>query len=82
MNSALTDALIAGIAKGSKAYKLVGSYVTSPLRWHVHRPVPSDEKTHDTVSRCRAVITGSKDSSYEQISDLQGTTLGISRHGR
>jgi DNA-binding transcriptional LysR family regulator len=58
---ALTDPLIAGIAKGSKAYKLVGSYVTSPLKW--------------------AVITGSKDASYAQISDLQGTTLGISRHG-
>lgn len=32
---ALTDALIAGIAKGSKAYKLVGSYVNSPLKWAV-----------------------------------------------
>ncbi|KAJ8587774.1 periplasmic binding protein-like II [Rhizopogon salebrosus TDB-379] len=32
---ALTDPLIAGIAKGSEAYKLVGSYVTSPLRWAV-----------------------------------------------
>ncbi|KAI9567409.1 periplasmic binding protein-like II [Boletus coccyginus] len=58
---ALTDALIAGIAKGSKAYKLVGSYVTSPLRW--------------------AVITGYSDSPYKQISDLHGTTLGISRNG-
>ena len=33
--SALTDALISGIAKGSKAYKLVGSYVASPLNWYV-----------------------------------------------
>lgn len=57
---ALTDALIAGIAKGSQAYKLVGSYVNSPLKW--------------------AVITG-HDSPYKQISDLQGTTLGISRYG-
>lgn len=32
---ALTDALISGIAKGSKAYKLVGSYVTSPLNWAI-----------------------------------------------
>jgi len=32
---ALTDALISGIAKGSKTYKLVGSYVTSPLNWAV-----------------------------------------------
>ncbi|KAL4064400.1 hypothetical protein V8B97DRAFT_1870055 [Scleroderma yunnanense] len=57
---ALTDALIAGIARGSKAYKLVGSYVNSPLKW--------------------AVITG-RNSPYEQISDLQGTRLGISRYG-
>lgn len=57
---ALTDALIAGIVKGSQAYKLVGSYVNSPLKW--------------------AVITG-YNSPYRQISDLQGTTLGISRYG-
>ncbi|OSD06638.1 periplasmic binding protein-like II [Trametes coccinea BRFM310] len=57
---ALTDPLISGIAKGSKAYKLVGSYVTTPLNW--------------------AVITG-KNSPYNSISDLQGTTIGISRYG-
>ncbi|KAH9846669.1 periplasmic binding protein-like II [Lenzites betulinus] len=57
---ALTDPLISGIAKGSKAYKLVGSYVTTPLNW--------------------AVITG-KDSQYNSISDLKGTTIGISRYG-
>jgi hypothetical protein len=34
--SALTDALIAGIAKGSQAYKLVGSYVETPLNWYVN----------------------------------------------
>ncbi|QRV75063.1 hypothetical protein RhiJN_03078 [Ceratobasidium sp. AG-Ba] len=32
---ALTDALIAGIAKGSHAYKLVGSYVQTSLNWAV-----------------------------------------------
>ncbi|KIM80503.1 hypothetical protein PILCRDRAFT_822603 [Piloderma croceum F 1598] len=32
---ALTDALISGIANGSASYKLVGSYVSSPLRWAV-----------------------------------------------
>ncbi|KAH8976785.1 hypothetical protein EDB86DRAFT_3094478 [Lactarius hatsudake] len=30
---ALTDPLISGIANGSKAYKLVGSYVNTPLDW-------------------------------------------------
>ncbi|CDO70657.1 hypothetical protein BN946_scf184756.g24 [Trametes cinnabarina] len=59
-DSALTDPLISGIAKGSKAYKLVGSYVTTPLNW--------------------AVITG-KSSPYNTISDLKGTTIGISRYG-
>ncbi|KAF8959505.1 hypothetical protein BDZ97DRAFT_1837445 [Flammula alnicola] len=57
---ALTDPLISGIANGSKAYKLVGSFVATPLNW--------------------AVITGTK-SKFNSISDLKGTTLGISRNG-
>jgi len=57
---ALTDPLISGIAKGSKAYKLIGSFVSTPLNW--------------------AVITGT-DTIYKEISDLKGTTLGISRPG-
>ncbi|KAJ3995749.1 periplasmic binding protein-like II [Lentinula boryana] len=32
---ALTDPLISGIANGSQAYKLIGSYVTTPLNWAV-----------------------------------------------
>ncbi|KAF8589809.1 periplasmic binding protein-like II [Ramaria rubella] len=32
---ALTDPLLAGIAKGSDAYRLVGSFVTTPLNWAV-----------------------------------------------
>lgn len=31
--AALTDALIAGLANGQTAYKLVGRYISSPLRW-------------------------------------------------
>jgi len=57
---ALTDPLISGISKGSKAYKLIGSFVSTPLNW--------------------AVITGT-DSIYNKISELKGTTLGISRPG-
>jgi hypothetical protein len=34
---ALTDALIAGLANGQTAYKLVGRYISSPLRWYVHK---------------------------------------------
>ncbi|THH12292.1 hypothetical protein EW146_g7754 [Bondarzewia mesenterica] len=57
---ALTDPLISGIAKGSKAYKLVGSYVNTPLNW--------------------AVITG-KETKFNSIADLEGTSIGISRPG-
>ncbi|KAF7312432.1 hypothetical protein MIND_00256700 [Mycena indigotica] len=57
---ALTDPLISGIANGSKAYKLCGSYVSTPLNW--------------------AVITG-KDTKFNSIADLKGTTIGISRLG-
>ncbi|GBE87971.1 periplasmic binding protein-like II [Sparassis latifolia] len=57
---ALTDPLISGIAKGSEHYKLVGSFVTTPLNW--------------------AVITG-RDTKYKTVSELRGTTLGISRYG-
>ncbi|KAJ7903411.1 periplasmic binding protein-like II [Mycena olivaceomarginata] len=57
---ALTDPLISGIANGSTAYKLVGSYVSTPLNW--------------------AVITGT-DTKFKNISDLNGTTIGISRLG-
>ncbi|KAK4686521.1 hypothetical protein P7C73_g3609, partial [Tremellales sp. Uapishka_1] len=32
---ALTDALIAGLANGQDAYKLVGRYIASPLRWAI-----------------------------------------------
>ncbi|KAJ3479529.1 hypothetical protein NLI96_g8998 [Meripilus lineatus] len=42
---ALTDPLISGIAKGSEAYKLVGSYVTTPLNWAVTTGVSSRFKS-------------------------------------
>lgn len=32
---ALTDALIAGIANGQTSYKIVGRYISTPLRWSV-----------------------------------------------
>ncbi|KAK7033232.1 periplasmic binding protein-like II [Favolaschia claudopus] len=57
---ALTDPLISGIANGSTAYKLCGSYVSTPLNW--------------------AVITGTN-TKFNDISDLKGTTIGISRLG-
>ncbi|KXN91621.1 hypothetical protein AN958_12473 [Leucoagaricus sp. SymC.cos] len=41
---ALTDPLISGIAKGSKAYQLVGSYVSTPLNWAVITGINSQYK--------------------------------------
>ncbi|KAI0303735.1 periplasmic binding protein-like II [Multifurca ochricompacta] len=38
---ALTDPLISGIANGSKEYKLIGSYVNTPLNWAVITGVES-----------------------------------------
>jgi hypothetical protein len=79
LGSALTDPLISGIAKGSTAYKLVGSYVDTPLNWSdlvVHTPA----ERADEHNAFRAVITGKK-SQFNSISDLQNTTLGISRYG-
>jgi hypothetical protein len=75
--SALTDPLISGIANGSKAYKLVGTYVTTPLNWCV-----TLTETFGNLSQSsRAVITG-KNSKYNSITDLKDTTIGISRVGR
>ena len=78
--SALTDPLISGIAKGSQAYKLVGSYVSTPLNWSVNL-LPHPVVGPNALPGLRAVITG-KDTPYKTISDLKGTTLGISRPGR
>lgn len=37
--SAPTETTVAGIAKGDATYRLVGSYVTSPMNWSVARAV-------------------------------------------
>lgn len=51
---------MAGLANGQTSYKLVGRYISSPLRW--------------------AIVTG-KNSKYNSVDDLKGTTFGISRQG-
>ena len=77
--SALTDPLIAGIARGSDAYKLVGSYVATPLNWYACSILQWSPPAYDIA--IRAVITGTN-SKYQSISDLKDTTIGISRPGR
>ncbi|KAJ3515487.1 hypothetical protein NLJ89_g1719 [Agrocybe chaxingu] len=44
---ALTDPLISGIANGSKAYKLVGSFVSTPLNWAV---ITGKESKYNSIS--------------------------------
>jgi len=55
---ALTDPLISGIARGSQHYKLVGSYVTTPLNWAVitgkdtqYKGIPDLQETSIGISR-------------------------------
>jgi hypothetical protein len=57
-------------------YKLVGSYVSTPLNWAVI-----------TGARLRHFftlldITIGKDTKYNSIADLRGSKIGISRIGR
>ncbi len=52
---ALTDSLLAGIAKGSTAYKLVGSYVTTPLNWAV---VASPKSEYQKIEHLRGTTMG------------------------
>ncbi|KAF8340517.1 periplasmic binding protein-like II [Cantharellus anzutake] len=52
---ALTDPLLAGIAKGSAAYKLVGSYVTTPLNWAV---ITSSKSKHKKIEDLRGTTLG------------------------
>ncbi|KAF8656217.1 hypothetical protein AX16_002653 [Volvariella volvacea WC 439] len=65
---ALTDALIAGIAKGSTAYKLVGSYVSTPLNWAVitgkGSPFNSIPDLKDTKIGISRIGSGSQTMAY------------------
>ncbi|KAG7089456.1 hypothetical protein E1B28_011141 [Marasmius oreades] len=52
---ALTDPLISGIANGSKAYKLVGSYVSTPLNWAV---IAGKESQYNNISDLKDTTIG------------------------
>ncbi|KAF9468015.1 hypothetical protein BDZ94DRAFT_1287324 [Collybia nuda] len=52
---ALTDPLISGIANGSKAYKLVGSYVSTPLNWAV---ITGKESKYQSISDLKDTTIG------------------------
>ncbi|KAL0573223.1 hypothetical protein V5O48_008743 [Marasmius crinis-equi] len=53
--SALTDPLISGIANGSKSYKLVGSYVTTPLNWAV---ITGKDTQYNSISDLKDTTIG------------------------
>ncbi|KAH8092656.1 periplasmic binding protein-like II [Cristinia sonorae] len=65
---ALTDPLISGIAKGSTAYKLVGSYVTTPLNWAVitgkNSKYNSIADLHNTTMGVSRLGSGSQTMAY------------------
>jgi ABC-type phosphate/phosphonate transport system substrate-binding protein len=52
---ALTDPLISGIANGSKAYKLVGSYVSTPLNWAV---ITGNDSKYNQISDLKDTTLG------------------------
>ncbi|KAJ7593329.1 periplasmic binding protein-like II [Mycena floridula] len=52
---ALTDPLISGIAKGCKDYKLVGSYVSTPLNWAV---ITGKDSKYQTIADLKDTTIG------------------------
>ncbi|KAF9052477.1 periplasmic binding protein-like II [Hymenopellis radicata] len=65
---ALTDPLISGIANGSKAYKLVGRYVSTPLNWAVITGIDSKYNSiadlKDTTMGISRLGSGSQTMAY------------------
>ncbi|KAL1407251.1 hypothetical protein Q8F55_006669 [Vanrija albida] len=52
---ALTDALIAGLANGQDAYRLVGRYIASPLRWAI---ITGKESKYTDVAQLKGTTFG------------------------
>lgn len=57
----LTEGFVADVAKGNESYKIIGSYVESPLCW--------------------AISTGYDRKDVNQLLDLKGKKIGVSRIG-
>lgn len=55
---ALTEALIAGIAKGRTDYKLVGSYVRTSLNWAVITGTDAKADAYQSISDLRGTRIG------------------------
>jgi hypothetical protein len=68
----LTEGWVAGIARGEPV-RIIGSYVKSPLRI-----IPA---IYIFVNLGWAISTG-PDSKYNDISDLRGSSIAVSRIGR
>ncbi|OAD68938.1 hypothetical protein PHYBLDRAFT_127300 [Phycomyces blakesleeanus NRRL 1555(-)] len=54
---ALTEGLVAGIAKGQDWYKIVGTYVDAPLCWAISTGAESKHRSIDTLSKSDAAIS-------------------------
>lgn len=67
----LTEGWVAGIARGDPV-RIIGSYVKSPLRIY---------DLQSCTDPGWAISTG-PDSKYNGISDLKGSSIGVSRIGR
>jgi ABC-type nitrate/sulfonate/bicarbonate transport system substrate-binding protein len=52
---ALTDPLLAGVAKGVTSYRLVGSYVTTSLRWAV---ITGRDSRYSSIDDLRGTTLG------------------------
>jgi len=68
----LTEGWVAGIVRGEPV-RIIGSYVKSPLRKICSKQVSHSEGW---------AISAGPGSRYNEISDLKGSTLAISRIGR
>ncbi|CAE6410191.1 unnamed protein product [Rhizoctonia solani] len=79
---ALTDALIAGIANGSQAYKLVGSYVSTPLNWAVVTGKGSKYQSIDDLRKTKLGISRVGSGSQTMASVMAMQQIWIDEDGQ
>lgn len=72
---ALTEALITGIAKGRQDYKLVGSYVRTPLNWAVITGTDSRADKYQSIADLRGSTLGI--SRVGSGSQIMGSVMGL-----
>jgi ABC-type nitrate/sulfonate/bicarbonate transport system substrate-binding protein len=68
---ALTESLIAGIAKGNRSYKLVGNYVSTPLNWAV---ITGKDTKYNSIDDLRGSKIGISRTGRRVVSPHSGHT--------